>query len=583
MLSPRRSRVLRLVLVAIVLCSYLHAATPAETRSGSDNGDITTAPPPPPTPTPTPPTRSPPPTPPVTTTPSPTPKTSAPPPPTPPPPTTAPPVTWTPRPTTKVPDAGDPPITSPPPTSAPPTTTTPTPTSSGGASSAPPLPSSSPSAPPHATTLSPVPTPSNIPGDQQGITPAPIVTRDDGKTSMRYDIVIGVGVAAAIVIVGLLFVMRRNHDRKRKEAQDAEDQLRDIELGDVGQPSFAKQSQSQQRTTQTFHDSDRPSDKSVSSYYRSMPRSPSFASSRQTVSSSNDSEHLSAIWRDPDVLAARVPFEKIQFREIMNRGGFGEVLEGVYHNQRVAIKRLVPENRKKMACLEDFLSEVKLLTMLDHERIVSFVGVAWDSPRDLCILLEYMTNGDLRNVLSDWKLENRPLGWDDRKLRIALHVAEGLTYLHTLRPKIVHRDLKSKNVLIDSNWNAKLSDFGISREESSRQTMTSNVGSSLWIAPEVMMGNNYDEKADIFSFGIVLTELDSHQLPYHNVTTPDGRKVPDPAILHMVTMGKIQAEFSAMSRTDMVLLGRACLALDPAMRPSAPEVRYRIQQILKSM
>ncbi|GLE11392.1 hypothetical protein PINS_up023779 [Pythium insidiosum] len=172
---------------------------------------------------------------------------------------------------------------------------------------------------------------------------------------------------------------------------------------------------------------------------------------------------------------------------------------------------------------------------------------------------------------------------DDRKLRIALHVAEGLTYLHTLRPKIVHRDLKSKNVLIDSNWNAKLSDFGISREESSRQTMTSNVGSSLWIAPEVMMGNNYDEKADIFSFGIVLTELDSHQLPYHNVTTPDGRKVPDPAILHMVTMGKISGEFSAMSPHRHGTVRPCVPGAGPSDASQCPEVRYRIQQILKSM
>lgn len=294
-----------------------------------------------------------------------------------------------------------------------------------------------------------------------------------------------------------------------------------------------------------------------------------------------DRDSLSAVWKDPDILATRIPFEKIIFRNVVTRGGFGEVLEGVYHGQRVAIKRLLPENRRRMACLEEFLKETQLLSSLEHERIVQFIGVAWDSPRDLCMVLEYMANGDLRNTLTQWRQEGQKTGWNDvRKVRIALHIAEALTYLHTLSPKIVHRDLKSKNVLLTEHWQAKLTDFGISREESSHRTMTSNVGSSLWIAPEVMVGSNYDEKADIFSFGIVLTELDSMQLPYHNAVSPDGRKLPDAAVLHMVTMGKVQAEFNSMSRTDMVLLGRACLNVDPALRPNAGEVRYRLAQIL---
>ncbi|GLE07062.1 hypothetical protein PINS_up016931 [Pythium insidiosum] len=323
-----------------------------------------------------------------------------------------------------------------------------------------------------------------------------------------------------------------------------------------------------------------PSDAWISSYAASVVASP--WSSRLTSQSSSDSDALPSIWRDPVILAVRLPFEKIRFRKIISRGGFGEVLDGLYHDQRVAIKRLLPENRKKLPCLNAFLREVQLLSTFDHERIVGFVGVAWDSPQDLCILLEFMGNGDLRNILSDWKRRERPRGFDTRKLAIALHIAEGLTYLHTLLPKVIHRDLKSKNVLVNSDWEAKLSDFGASREESSRDTMTSNVGTSLWIAPEVMVANNYNEKADVYSFGVVLTELDTHELPFHHVTTPDGGRVPGAAIIHMVAMGTIRAEFSAACREDLATLGRSCLAFDAAARPTAGELRYRIREMLRA-
>eukprot|EP00644_Phytophthora_capsici_P017163 jgi/Phyca11/10288/fgenesh1_pm.PHYCAscaffold_48_\ len=126
--------------------------------------------------------------------------------------------------------------------------------------------------------------------------------------------------------------------------------------------------------------------------------------------------------------------------------------------------------------------------------------------------MEYMEGGDLRSLLNEYESTKHPVGIDRQKATIALHVCHALTYLHSLAPPVIHRDLKSRNILLNQQLEAKLTDFGISRERMD-QTMTAGVGTSLWMAPEVMLGEKYDDKADMFSFGVVLSELDVHTLP----------------------------------------------------------------------
>ncbi|KAJ0389125.1 hypothetical protein P43SY_010627 [Pythium insidiosum] len=154
-----------------------------------------------------------------------------------------------------------------------------------------------------------------------------------------------------------------------------------------------------------------------------------------------------------------------------------------------------------------------------------------------------MERGDLRSVLNDFEdNQHRPHGFDADKVKIALHVAHALTYLHSLQPVIVHRDLKSKNILLTSDYDAKVTDFGVSRERAD-STMTAGVGSSLWMAPEVMLGERYDERADVFSFGVVLSELDTHMLPYAQAKeTGTNRKLPETAVLQMVSLGLCACE-----------------------------------------
>ncbi|KAF1321517.1 Tkl/drk protein kinase, partial [Globisporangium splendens] len=292
----------------------------------------------------------------------------------------------------------------------------------------------------------------------------------------------------------------------------------------------------------------------------------------------------SSLWDDDAIFAARIPREKLFQEALISRGGYGEVYRGRYNGSTVAIKQLLPEARRNMSQINSLLAEVKLLVSLEHPRIIQFIGVAWDSPSDLCLVLEYMEGGDLRALLTMFEeVQHRKHGFDSDKLKIALHIAHALTYLHSLNPIVLHRDLKSKNILLDSKLDAKLTDFGVSRERSSH-TMTAGVGTSLWIAPEVMLGERYDQKADVFSFGVVLSELDSHALPYSQVKqTNSGRHIPDTAVLQMVAMGRLSVQFSRNASHDMVALGKQCVAKDPHERPLAAEILYRLQRVSRGL
>ncbi|KAF4319571.1 hypothetical protein BBO99_00006459 [Phytophthora kernoviae] len=291
----------------------------------------------------------------------------------------------------------------------------------------------------------------------------------------------------------------------------------------------------------------------------------------------------SGLWNDDIITAKRIPRDKVLTDKLISRGSFGEVYSGVYNNQKVAVKMLPAATCSNLEQVTDFLLEAKMTATLEHPHIVSFVGVAWDSLSDLCVVLECMDGGELRTLLDKYEVTKHPVGFDQQKATIALQVCHALTYLHSLKPSVIHRDLKSRNVLLNSDMEAKLSDFGISRERHDR-TMTAGVGTSLWMAPEVMLGERYDDKADMFSFGVMLSELDVHTMPYTRVKKemldPNGREMTDSMLLAKVVLGVVKVEFSDASSQSIAELGRACVSVDPTKRPKAAEALYKLQLIL---
>ncbi|KAG1687759.1 hypothetical protein DVH05_004628 [Phytophthora capsici] len=289
------------------------------------------------------------------------------------------------------------------------------------------------------------------------------------------------------------------------------------------------------------------------------------------------------LWNDDVITAKRIPRDKVKVKKLLSRGAYGEVYKGVYNRQEVAVKVLLPSTRGNLQHVNDFLAEAKLTATMDHPHIVTFIGVAWDSLSDVCVVLEFMDGGDLRTLLNSYEATKRPVGFNKQKATIALHVCEALTYLHSLMPPVIHRDLKSRNILLNRNLEAKLTDFGVSKERLD-QPMTIGVGTSLWMAPEVMMGDKYDVKADIFSLGVMLSELDVHTLPYTQVKerslAATGRKMADATLFQKVTAGEVQVEFSDSIPRSLLELGLACVSVDPLHRPTAAEAQYRLQASL---
>ncbi|RLN70563.1 hypothetical protein BBJ28_00019101 [Nothophytophthora sp. Chile5] len=297
-------------------------------------------------------------------------------------------------------------------------------------------------------------------------------------------------------------------------------------------------------------------------------------------SSGSGARGSTSLWDDPVIVAARIPIDRVELGELLSRGGFGEVYRGRYREQNVAIKTLLPSTRKDMSHIEAFLAEIKLMASMEHPQIVQFVGVAWESLSELYAVSEFMEGGDLRTLLIDYHNDGHPLGFDPLKIKMALQVAHALTYLHSLDPVVLHRDLKSRNILLTEALDAKVTDFGASRQRSDK-TMTAGVGTSFWMAPEVIMGDKYGEKADVFSLGVVLSELDTHELPYSHAkeNSDTGRPLPDTAVLQLLLLGKLQVRFSGVGPEEMTQLAQQCLQMEPNDRPTAAEVLYRLHTI----
>ncbi|KAF4318222.1 hypothetical protein BBO99_00000690 [Phytophthora kernoviae] len=257
----------------------------------------------------------------------------------------------------------------------------------------------------------------------------------------------------------------------------------------------------------------------------------------------------------------------------ISRGGFGLVFTGTYRSRQVAIKKIRLNSDAEASQIEHFIGEITIMATLRHPRIVEFIGVAWDEVVDLSAVTELMECGDLITVLHHCCEGRYRLTWGDHKATIALHIAEALVYLHSLSPVVIHRDLKSKNVLLNTEMEAKLSDFGISCERRTAEApMAAGMGTSFWIAPEVLRGDDYDEKADMYSFGVVLSELDTDDFPYTNTTNQPGGVLQEGEILQLVANGEMRPTFTPECPSSILQLAHWCLQWKPENRPSAAEV-----------
>ncbi|KAF0689649.1 Aste57867_18922 [Aphanomyces stellatus] len=291
-------------------------------------------------------------------------------------------------------------------------------------------------------------------------------------------------------------------------------------------------------------------------------------SSKATISTSTDELNWTALQ------PFKVSLSEITLTKALAAGAFGEVWLGTYHHQVVAVKTCL-NNKASRKNLQNFIDELALMGTFSCPYIVTMVAAAWTRPTDLKAVLEYMNLGDLRDFLAD--TTPATFSWKN-KLECALNIAKALVYLK--ERQVIHRDLKSRNVLLDSERGTKLADFGISREDS-ENTMTAGVGTYRWMAPEVLTFKYYTIAVDVFSFGVLLSELDTHQIPYTDVRNDLGQPISDTALVGMVLYNGLRPTFSGACLPWLKELALRCMNTVAEDRPEPSEIVDIIESQLR--
>ncbi|KAF8701056.1 hypothetical protein HU200_033951 [Digitaria exilis] len=257
----------------------------------------------------------------------------------------------------------------------------------------------------------------------------------------------------------------------------------------------------------------------------------------------------------------------LKFGNKVASGSYGDLYRGTYCSQDVAIKVLKPE-RINADMQREFAQEVYIMRKVRHKNVVQFIG-ACTKPPNLCIVTEYMSGGSVYDYLHKHKgVFKLPA-----LVGVAMDVSKGMSYLH--QNNIIHRDLKTANLLMDENGTVKVADFGVARVKAQSGVMTAETGTYRWMAPEVIEHKPYDHKADVFSFGILLWELLTGKIPYEYLT-------PLQAAVGVVQKG-LRPTIPKHAHAKLSELLQKCWQQDPAERPDFSEILETLQRIAEEV
>ncbi|XP_064943556.1 LEAF RUST 10 DISEASE-RESISTANCE LOCUS RECEPTOR-LIKE PROTEIN KINASE-like 1.2 isoform X2 [Musa acuminata AAA Group] len=232
----------------------------------------------------------------------------------------------------------------------------------------------------------------------------------------------------------------------------------------------------------------------------------------RTASSGSTSE------QDPEFGGERYVTQVFKYEELqkatggfsssnqLGDGGFGTVYKGNLRDGRtVAIKRLYEHNCRRV---EQFMTEVRILSSLRHPNLVTLYGCTSRRSRELLLVYEYVPNGTVADHLHGPRAGEAGLPWATR-MSIAIETADALSYLHAVTPQIIHRDVKTNNILLDNSFHVKVADFGLSRlfPVNATHVSTAPQGTPGYVDPEYHRCYQLTDKSDVYSFGVVLVEI----------------------------------------------------------------------------
>ncbi|KAG6699626.1 hypothetical protein I3843_08G074500 [Carya illinoinensis] len=277
------------------------------------------------------------------------------------------------------------------------------------------------------------------------------------------------------------------------------------------------------------------------------------------------------------------------FREVnlIGEGGFGRVYKGrLETGEVVAIKQL---DHDGVQGFKEFLVEVLMLSLLHHSNLVTLIGYCTDGDQRL-LVYEYMPMGSLEDHLFDLDPNKEPLSWNTR-IKVAVGAARGLEHLHCKAdPPVIYRDLKSANILLDNDFNPKLSDFGLAKlgpVGDNTHVSTRVMGTYGYCAPEYAMSGKLTLKSDIYSFGVVLLELItgrraidcSKKQGEQNLVSWSRPFLRDRRKFTQLVDPLLQGRFPVRSLHHAIAITAMCLQEQPTFRPLIGDIVVALEYL----
>ncbi|KAI3980929.1 hypothetical protein MKX01_025494 [Papaver californicum] len=298
-------------------------------------------------------------------------------------------------------------------------------------------------------------------------------------------------------------------------------------------------------------------------------------------------KRLSRVWsRDRDLNKPKEEWEidlsKLEIKSVIAHGTYGTVYKGGYDGQDVAVKLLdwgedgVATTAETAALRTSFRQEVAVWHKLDHPNVTKFIGASMGTSnlkippgnsdgrsalpaRACCVVVEYL-QGTLKSYLFRNRRKKLPY---KTVVQLALDLSRGLSYLHS--KKIVHRDVKTENMLLDSKLTVKIADFGVARVEAQNPSdMTGETGTLGYMAPEVLDGKPYNRRCDVYSFGICLWEIYCCAMPYPDLSFAE--------VSSAVVQQHLRPEMPRCCPSPLANIMRKCWDANPEKRPDMDEV-----------